>query len=195
MKVESPGSSVEMIPDVIKGLLAKLEKKVSQRDFFLEEGETEEDVLRRVELLRNVLLKLPYVAPDILSVYREVLSGFEISPERTGKLSLVIVGGRVHGESQLKTWSDIDMVITAEKPFLNGRRIFISKEVDELLPEPLYMYSPLLKQMVERFKAEILPKLGTLVGKNIQDEGVLEIKDFGHQSVDTVQDAVVICSE
>lgn len=116
---------------------ALLQEKISQQDFHLEEGETPEQVLRRCELLDKVLDKLDDIAPQIIRTYREVLEEHGIDQDRTGKLSLVVVGGRVHGESELKTWSDIDSIITAEKPFLGTRRVFLTPEEEAELPEAI----------------------------------------------------------
>jgi len=168
---------------------------VQKKDFYLEGSESAEDVVRRAELLRLVLNKLENVSPSIISLYREVLDSNGVTEEQTGKLSLCVVGGRVHGESQLKTWSDIDTVITAEKPFLSTRSVFMSPEEQESLPEALLRSGPLKREMMGRFIEEILPRFSEMVGVDLSEEGIIEIKGYGDQRNQDVKNGLIIYSE
>jgi uncharacterized protein (TIGR03643 family) len=100
----------EKNPPLTEQLLALLKKMEQEGDFHLEEGETPADVIERCELLTSVIQKLDRFGPHVIQEYRTILEQHGITREQTGKLSLVVVGGRVHGESQLKTWSDIDTI-------------------------------------------------------------------------------------
>ena len=174
-----------------------LNEMKAKGNFHLDEGETTEDVIARCELLERVLNKLEQIAPQIISTYRSILEEHSITEEQTGKLSWVVVGGRVHGESTLKTWSDIDTIITAEKPFLRGRNLFLTEEERQDLPEIVERDVSLKvrRELVTKFLSEIIPNLGEMVEADLGEEGVLEIKGFGDQRNQDVKDGLVIFTE
>ncbi len=185
-----------------------LTEKILSEDFSLEEGETKEDVLQRGELLKAVLPELPRLAERVIVRYREILSIHGINTEQTGKLACLIVGGRVHNESLLKTYSDIDLIITAEKPFAATRSKKIELEMGENLPSaiPLKEHHVIANELIAAFQSDILSdlnetlstKLGRTVdilNKETLDGGLIEIKGYGHQRIEDVNDSLVLYTE
>ncbi len=180
-----------------KRMLTLLKTMKERGDFHLEGDDTREDVIARCELLERVLEKLDKIAPQIVSTYRNILEENGITTEQTGKISWVVVGGRVHGESLLKTWSDIDSVFTAEKPFLFERKLYLTEEEQVTLPKEIDTSArrTIQQRLVTALKSEILPRLSEMVGHDLQEAGILEIKGYGHQRNQDIADGLVIFTE
>jgi len=165
-------------------------------------------VLQRAELLKTAIEELPALAQQIVASYRRILSENNLASERTGKLGCVVVGGRVHNESHLKSWSDIDLVLTAEKPFVPSRNTTLPKEALELLPPALTYpeYHALGKTLLKELKEVLLPELNAVLSAklgrtvDVRDEetpdgGLIEIKGFGDQRVQDVDPSIVLYRE
>lgn len=181
--------------EVIKKLISNLEQKIKEKDFDLDDGSTEDIVLRRAELLKRVLEKLPQIAPLIMRSYRTILNEQGLDRERTGRLSLHVVGGRVHNESKLKSSSDIDMVFAAEKPWLFGRKIYLTKEEDATLPESFQNMRAINAPFRQEVANSIIPRLGEIISIDLSNEGVLEIKPSGDQRNEDVANGLCIFTE
>lgn len=192
MGFEKNENKPESPTETMKGVL---HEKMLAKNFYLEEGETEEEVLKRCELLEKILDKLDDIAPQVIKTYREIFEENGINEEQTGKLSLVVVGGRVHGESELKTWSDIDLIITAERPFLETRSVFLTREEEADLPETISQSSGVPKAMKDRFVSDILPRISEMIGTDLSDKGAIELKGYGNQRNEDVKNGLVIFTE
>jgi hypothetical protein len=178
---------------------ALLKVKLDEGDFYLEDGENKETIIDRCELLERVLDKLDQIAPQVVSTYRNILEENGISAEQTGKLSWVVVGGRVHGESQLKVNSDIDTIFTAEKPFLYERRLHLSEDEQAELPEEITKTTlrAIRHSLREALILDIFPRLSEMIGRDLEEEkySVIEIKGYGHQRNQDVKNGLVIFTE
>lgn len=174
----------------IQKILADLDQKIKDKDFDLDDGSTEDVVLKRAELLMRVLEKLPQIVPLIVRSYRAILNEQGLDRERTGRLSLYVVGGRIHNQTKLKSWSDIDMVFAVEKPWLIGRKRFLTKEEDVALPEPRGNMRTINVPFRQEIANSIIPRLGELISTDLSNEGVLEIKPSGDQRSEDINNGV-----
>jgi len=181
-------------------MTALLKTMVEEGNFYIEDGESREEVIDRCELLERVLGKLDQIAPQVIETYRNILEENGVTREQTGKISWVVVGGRVHGESQLKVNSDIDTLFTAEKPFYDmKRRVYLTEGELALLPEEIdvSIRKAIRQGLAAAFESEILHRLSEMIGRDLGKEkySVFEVKGYGEQRNQDVKNGLVIITE
>lgn len=198
MSSETLGVSAHELPPDIGKLERILDAKLARKQFHLDEGETEEMVIARTELIRAALEEAPRLAGRILEEARRILDEAGIPEERTGQLACFLVGGRVRADSNLKTWSDFDLIVAAEKPFSPSRKATNPPIPPEVLaelpaalirPDQIRLAKELQRILHEQLLPEVNERLSAKLGRTVDvsnastgpDAGLFGIDGFGEQ--------------
>lgn len=178
-----------------------INERLESGKFHFEPDETHEDILRRTELLRAAAEDLPALTEGLVTRFRQILSETGITPAHTGKLSCLLVGGNIHQESSLKSWSDFDLVIAAEKPFAPARTV-----KSEFLPISWSMRHAMGKALWSHFEDVLAPQLNQSLSHRLSrpvnvldlespEGGLVQIMGWGDQRKEDVQDSLLLFEE
>lgn len=182
-------------------------KTRQERAFHIEEGETEEIIRQRSELLVLLAPQLPKIAEKTCSRFRAVLDEQGITEEQTGKMTCLLVGGNVHMEGPLHSGSDFDTVLAFERPF-SPYRLKHQDQNGVALPEAISTeeFSEATEKLWGFIKEEMFPELngylssvlGEPVDIGVRESahgGILEVKGLGVQNPEDVSDSIVLYKE
>ncbi len=198
---ERPPTRTDLPPDM-RALQETVRGKIERKEF--RENEPMELVRERAEIIHDLLPELPGLAKTILERYRAFLAGHGITKADTGALSCYLVGGRAHGQSSLKSWSDFDLIIAGENPFgtLDAMPGNDTRERAEARLEHLARsnrFKEIFDAEIQRdFAAEVSTKLGReleFTKKGRPESDMFEIEGFGSDRSGHVEGGVLLASE